>query len=144
MSFGNIGKVLAGQAIEAAKKNVIDSVVGPEPAKAEKVVTPAALPQPEAIGPVILGQLQAMQRPLGEDRELVVTYTAGPEMLRVMEVFVPSPNVFVLSCMDTGQNVTRVVLPAEAAVLVCKVIRVPAGVKPVRVNVLSPRKPDPS
>ena len=140
MSFGNIGKVLAGQAIDAAKKNVIDAVVGPEPAKASEKAAPA--PVVENIGAIILGQVQAMQRPLGEDRELLVTFAAGPEILRVTEIFVPSIHVLVLSGFDSGQNLTRVVVPVESAVLVCKVVRVVTGGKPVRVNILSPRKPD--
>ncbi len=140
MSFGNIGKVLAGQAIDAAKKNVIDAVVGPEPAKAPEKAAPAAVV--ENIGAIILGQVQAMQRPLGDDKELLVTFAAGPEILRVTEIFVPSIHVLVLSGIDSGQNLTRVVVPVESAVLVCKVVRVVTGGKPVRVNILSPRKPD--
>ena len=141
MSFGNIGKVLAGQAIDAAKKNVIDAVVGPEPPKPAEKPAPVA-PVVENIGAIILGQVQAMQRPLGEDRELLVTFAAGPEILRVTEIFVPSIHVLVLSGFDSGQNLTRVVVPVESAVLVCKVVRVVTGGKPVRVNILSPRKPD--
>ncbi len=145
MAFGNIGKVLAGQAIDAAKKNVIDAVIGPEPPKhPDKTAldrTPAAAPV-ENLGSIILGQIQAMQRPLGDDRELVVTFSAGTEMFRVTEIFVPNIQVLVLSGMDSGQCITRVVVPVESAILVCKVVRVSPGAKPVRVNILSPRKSD--
>jgi hypothetical protein len=45
MAFGNIGRVIAGQAIESTKKNVLDALRVPETVKAaEKIQTdrPAA------------------------------------------------------------------------------------------------------
>jgi hypothetical protein len=142
MSLGNIGKVLAGQAIEATKKNVIDSIVGPEPAKpADKPAAPA--PQPETVGSVILGQIQAMQRPLKEDQELGVFLHTGTEVLRVTEIFVPTLQVLVFAGTDSAGQVTRVITPADRAQIVCKIIKVAPETKPVRVNVLSQRpKPE--
>jgi hypothetical protein len=135
MAFGNIGQLIAGTAIETTKKNVIDAITGPEPPKTpEKAAAPA-----ESVGGVILGQLQAMQRPLKDDQEMAVFYQAGTETLRVLEIFVPSLQVFVLAGTDWEQNVTRVVVPAEHAVLTCKIRKVAEGSRPVRVNVLSPR-----
>jgi hypothetical protein len=146
MAFGNLGKVIANQALDATKKNVLDALMSPETAKsAEKIQAerPAAPAPDAAIGAVILGQLQAMQRTLKEDQELLVLFTAGGETLRVLEVFVPSLQVFVLAGVDVDQNVTRVVVPAESAVLMCKIVKVAEGAKPIRVNVLSPRpKPE--
>jgi hypothetical protein len=137
MSLGNIGKALAGQAFEATKKNVIDAIAGPEPGKpAAQATAPAA---PESIGGVILGQIQAMQRPLKDDHELVVLFHTGAEMLRVTEIFVPSLQVFVLAGLDASGNITRAVVPAEQARVVCKIVKVAEGARPVRVNVLSPR-----
>jgi hypothetical protein len=139
MAFGSIGKVIAGQAIEATKQNVMDALHPERPA------APAPQqPAPESIGGLILGQIQAMQRPMKDDQELVVHFSAGGEKLRVLEIFVPSVQVFVLAGLDAEQNVTRVVVPAEAAILVCKIMKVAPDTKPIRVNVLSPRpKPDP-
>jgi hypothetical protein len=146
MAFGNIGKVLVGQAIETTKKSMLDGLLSPETAKsAEKIH--AASPTPQApgdpIGVVILNQLQAMQRALREDQELVVLFTAGAETLRVLEVFVPTLQVFVLVGVDGDQNVTRVVIPAEAAQLVCKIMKVAEGAHAVRVNVRWPRPKEP-
>ena len=133
MSLGTIGKTLAGQALEATKKNVIDSIVGPEPAKP----APSAAATPtESVGAIILGQIQAMQRPLRDDHELLVMW----QSLRVTEIFVPTPQVLVLSGLDVQQNLTRVIAPAESLQLVCKVVKVAAGAKAVRVNVMSPRQ----
>ena len=131
MSLGSIGKALAGQALEATKKNVIDSIVGPEPGKPAS----SAAAAPESVGAVILGQLQAMQRPLREDQELLVMW----QSLRVTEIFVPTPQVLVLCGLDVQQNLTRVIAPAESLQLVCKVVKVAEGAKPVRLNVMSPR-----
>ena len=142
MAFGNLGKTIAGQAFETTKKNVLDALLSPETARAaEKIQSerPAAPPPGEPIGGVILGQIQAMQRALKDDQELVVLISAAGETLRVLEVFVPSVKVFVLAGVDTEQNVTRVVIPSESAQLVCKIVRVAEGAKPIRVNVLSPR-----
>lgn len=139
MAFGNIGKVIAGQALEATKKNVIDAIAGQDQAKSvEKAPVPASQAG-ESIGGLILGQLQAMQRPLKDDQELVVLFHSGDETLRVTEIFVPSLQVFVLAGVDADQNVTRIVVPAEKAQLVCKIKKVAPDARPVRVNVLSPR-----
>ena len=132
MSLGNIGKALAGQALEATKKNVIESIVGPDPAKA----APAPPAQPEPVGAVILGQLQAMQRSLREDQELLVMW----QSLRVTEIFVPTPQVLVLSGMDVQQNVTRVIAPADSLQLVCKVVKVAEGAAPVRVAIRAAKR----
>ena len=107
----------------------------------EKIQTerPAAAAAGEAIGTVILAQIQAMQRALKEDQELVVLFETGGETLRVLEVFVPSVKVFVLAGVDAEQNVTRVVIAADTAQLVCKIVKVAEGAKAIRVNVLSPR-----
>lgn len=141
MAFGSIGKVIAGQALEATKKNVIDAIAGPEPARSGEKA--AAAPVQESVGGLILGQIQAMQRPLRDDQELVVLFHTGTEMLRVTEIFVPSLHVFVFAGTDASQNVTRVVVPSEKAQLVCKIMKVGPEAKAVRVNVLSPRpKPE--
>jgi hypothetical protein len=139
MAFGNLGRTIAGQALETTKKNVLDAIMSEKPA--EKPAPGAAAHQPEPIGAVILNQMQAMQRALKEDQELLVLFNGGGEKFRVLEVFVPSLHVFVLAGVDSDQNVTRVVIPAESAQLVCKIVKVAEGAKPVRVNVLSPRPP---
>lgn len=133
MAFGNIGKVIAGQAIEATKKNVMDAITA-DPQK-----PPEKAPGPETVGGLILSQIQGMQRALKEDQELVVHYYTGVEMLRVHEVFVPSLLVLVLAGVDANQNVTRAIVPADSVKLICKIVRVAPETKPIRVNVLSPR-----
>ena len=100
---------------------------------------PAAPPQAESRGAVILAQISAMQKALKEDEELVVLFQSGAEKIRVMEIFVPSWQVAVLKGLDADRNPTRVVSPAEALQLVCKVVKAPPGVKPVRVGLTPPK-----
>jgi hypothetical protein len=138
MAFGNLGRTIAGQAIETTKKQMLDSLLTPETPKAPE--KPPAPPSPEPAGTVILNQVQAMQRALREDQELAVLFHTGSETLRVLEIFVPSTKVFVLAGVDAEQNVTRAVVPADTAQLVCKVLKVAEGAKAVRVNVLAPRQ----
>ena len=138
MALGNIGKTLAGQAIDAVKKNALD-VVRPEAGKAPEKPTEKSVAQPESPGAVILGQIQAMQRLLRDDQELVIVYESRTETLRVLEIFVPSVNVLVLAGMDDDNHVTRVIAPTAALQLVCKVKNVLPGTAPVRVNILTPK-----
>ena len=131
MNMANLGKTLANTAIEGTKNTVMEAMRPPaEPPKPAPV---------DNIGAAILGQIQAMQRPLPEDQELMVMVQAGNEMLRVAEIFVPNPLVLVFAGLDGPGNVTRVIVPVETAQVVCKVVRVAEGSKPVRVNVLTPK-----
>jgi len=135
MALGNLGKVIAGQAFETTKKGVMDALTS-EPAKPPE--KPAEKP-PESVGGIFLGQIQGMQRALREDQELLVQYHTGAEVLRVLEIFVPSLQVLVLAGVDADQNVTRAIVAAESLRLVCKIVKVAEGATPVRVKVLSPR-----
>jgi DNA-binding NarL/FixJ family response regulator len=142
MALGNIGKTLAGQAIDAVKKNALDAVRPGEPAKPAEKPAEKPAPPPENPGAVILGQIQAMQRQMREDQELVILHHSGIETLRVLEIFVPSVQVLVLAGMDDQNHVTRVIAPAATLQLTCKIKNVLPGAAPVRVNVLTP-KPKP-
>jgi uncharacterized protein (UPF0218 family) len=141
MTIGGLGKVLASQAIESTKKTVLDAVNPNDPVKPAR---PAEGPQPSQsdVGAIIVGQIQAMQRPLREDQELAVTVRGGDEMLRVIEILVPNAQVLIFVGADAEGRVTRVVSPADASHVVCKVMPVAPGASPVRVNVLTP-KPQP-
>jgi hypothetical protein len=139
MALGNIGKVLADQALEATKRNVLGSLAGPEPAKTPDAGAARPVP-PQEIGPVILGQLQGMQKALREDQELRVEFYTGTEVIHVLEIFVPTPQVFVLSGTDsTREHAARVIVPAAQAVFTTRIAKVEPGVTPIRLSVLSPR-----
>jgi hypothetical protein len=136
MTIGSLGKALANQAMETTKNTVMDAVRPADPAKAVE-----AKPLPQDTGAIIIGQIQAMQRPLREDQELAVMFHAGNDMLRIKEIFVPSAQVLVFAGVDPEGNVTRVIAPVDTAQVVCKVVPVAAGASPLRVNVLTPKPP---
>ena len=125
MALGEFTKQIAQQALSSAMTK--------EP---EKAPGPPAVENPAA---VVLGQIAAMQKALKEDEELVVTLHTGGERIRVMEIFTPSRLMAVLSGQDADRNLTRVISAVEALQLVCKVMKVPAGVKPSRVGLIAPK-----
>jgi hypothetical protein len=147
MNIGSIGKALASQAMETTKKSVMDAVIPPDP-KSRPAETPSAAPKPPSaidVGAIILGQIQAMQRPLREDQELQVSISAAHDILRVHEVFVPHAAVIVFSGVDNLGNVMRIILPAEQVQLVCKIMPVMPGNAARRVNIIPPKpRPEPA
>jgi hypothetical protein len=114
-------------------KEALLSATAPAP---KETPAPAA---GENLGATIFGQIQAMQKALKEDEELVVWFGSGAERIRVMEIFLPSRQIAVLTGPDAERSLTRVVSPVGALQLVCKVAKTPAGAKPVRVNLVTPK-----
>ena len=138
MALADIGRAITGQALDTAKNSMLDAIKG-EPAKKPAAPGPThPAPTPDSIGSVILAQVQAMQKSLKEDQELVVQFRSGEEMLRIVEIFVPSPQVFVLSGNDGQQRLTRIVTPVANVQLICKVLRVTPGSAPVRLKIMTP------
>jgi hypothetical protein len=109
---------------------------------------PAVPPAPQPAGPVdntgaiLFGQIHGLQKALKEDEELVVWFSSATEKLRVMEIFLPSPKVAVLSGHDAEHNLTRVISPVDALQLVMKVMKAPPGTKPSRVGLVMPKAKD--
>ncbi len=126
MALGDLTKQLAEQAIAGTIRS---STSKPEP---------AAVPA-EDVCATIAGEIQAMQKALKEDDELQVLFHAGSERLRVVELFMRSRNVVVLTGYDADKNVTRVVASVEGLQLICKVVKAPAGAKPIRVSFVAPK-----
>src|SRR5436305_14075286 len=125
MALVELGKQLAQQALS-------DAISGKEK-------EPAAPQQPASTGHIIFGQVHAMQKALKEDEELVVLFQTGVERIRVMEIFLPSAQVAVLSGTDANRNLTRVISPVDSIQLLCKVMKAPTGATPMRVNLLNPK-----
>jgi hypothetical protein len=127
MALGEFTRQLAQQAIGNQVKDLLDS-------------PPGAAPPPEGIGPTIFGQIQAMQKALKEDQELVVLFHSRAETIRVVEFFAPSWQVAVLTGIDANKNVTRIVSPFESLQLVCKPMKAPSPpAKPLRINFIAPK-----
>ena len=124
MAFADLTKQLAKEALLSATKE------------------PAATPTPPAateLGNIILGQIHAMQKSLKEDEELAVWYGTGPDRIRVFEIYFPAWPLAVLTGYDTDRNLSRVISPVDALQLVAKVVKAPAGAKPGRVGLVTPR-----
>ena len=95
--------------------------------------------QPENLGSILLAQISAMQKALKEDEELLVLYQNGPERIRVMEIFLPSWRLAVLTGMDAERARARVISPVESLQLVVKIIKAPPGSKPARIPLVAPK-----
>ena len=121
MALGELTKQLASQAIGNSVKDLL------EPEKAT-----AAHASPDLCS-AILAQIQAMQKAAKEDQELAVLFRSGAETIRVLEIFVPSPKLFVLTGLDPEKNLTRVIAPVETAILVCKLLKAAGQPVPVRI-----------
>ena len=104
----------------------------------------APAPPPDNTGSMILGQIQAMQKALKEDEELVVWFGNGTEKIRVLEIFMPSWRLAVLSGHDADRNRTRVISSVDALQLVTKVMKLQPGAKPARVGLVTAKPKDSS
>jgi hypothetical protein len=123
MPFGDLTKQLAEQAIRSA--------TAPKP---------PAPPQPYHLGADLIAQVQAMQKALKEDEELLVLFQAPFETVRVHEFFFPSWHVAVLTGIGAGKSMTRVISPVESLQLVCKVGKMPpSSTTPARIKFVTPK-----
>ena len=128
MALGDLTKQLAEQAIAGTLRSTT------APSKPE----PAAV-QTEDVCATVVGEIQAMQKALKEEDELLVQFHAGRERLRVVEIFMRSRNVVVLTGYDAEKNVTRIVASVASLQLICKVVKAPDGVKPIRISFVAPK-----
>lgn len=132
---------LASLTKQIAQQALLDSL---RPADAAQVSESLKTNRPAAasgenVCAVILSQIQAMQKAVKEDEELVVLLHNGLETIRVLEIYVPSWNVAVLTGIDAERNLTRVIAPSENLQLICKVMKAQAGSKPVKVALIAPK-----
>jgi hypothetical protein len=141
MGLGEITRQIAGQALRSSTKDMLDALRPPELASITDALAGTKPNQPpgqsDNVGATILGQIQAMQKALKEDEELIVLASAGVETLRVLEIFLPTWKVAVLTGIDTEKLVTRVVCPVEQIALTCKVLK--ATAKPTRIRIIAPK-----
>jgi hypothetical protein len=126
MAIGEFTKQLAQQAI-------LSATAKDPPAKEAAPPAPA-----DTIGATILGQVRAMQNALKDDEELALHFQNGAEAMRVLEIFVPTPRVAVLSGNDQN-GFARVIAPVERLVLSARVRKVQPGAKPHRIALVTPK-----
>jgi hypothetical protein len=125
MALGEFTKQLAQQALLSATKD--------PPAK-----EPVHAAQADNVGATILGQVAAMQKALKEDEELALYFQNGSDTVRVLEIFLPSPRVAVLTFADSG-GFARVIAPVETLRLVARVQKAKPGAKPHRIALVTPK-----
>lgn len=131
MALGEIAKQLTQQAIQSQVQDVLGGG-SPKPAG-------PAPSHPEPAGLTVLSQLQAMQKVLKEDEELVISFHAGQEKLRVLEVYFPSWHVVVLTGVDDKRAITRILSAVDAVQLVCKIGKLSPGGKGTQVRLIGPK-----
>lgn len=112
---------------ELTKQLVIDAIAD--------ATSPAQAPAADPLGGTILSQIQAMQRPLKEDQELHVVCNG----IRVVEIYQPSHQVFVITGFDGERNLTRLISPILATQLTCRVVKAQPGAQPLRVKCITPK-----
>ncbi len=110
MSLGAITKQLAQEALGSQVKDLMDTVRPSD----------TAPPDPDNVAAAVMSQVQAMQAALKEDQELMVQCTASGHSLRVVEIYAPSPKLLVVTGIDSGGAVSRVITPVDAVQLVCR------------------------
>ncbi len=136
-----IASILMGLG-DLTKQLVLDSLRPPDLSTIADAIIGTKPPPPsqtDNVAAVIIGQVQAMQKAVKDDEELVVLYNTGVETLRILEIFIPVWRVAVLTGIDTEKLVTRVILPAESLNLTCKVMKPPPDTTPARVRVIAPK-----
>jgi len=121
MALGDLTKQLAGQAFDALRPSEQPAPAGP------------TAENPQA---VMLGQLQAMQKALKEDEELVVEIHLGSEKFRALEFFVPGAQVVVVRGVDCDRQPARLIARADNLQMVCRVVK---AQNPVRIGFVAPR-----
>ena len=122
MAFVDLTKQLAQQALQSAMSD-----------------PPPASPSSDNAGAVMLNQIGAMQKALKEDEELVIHLQNGEDRIRVMEIFLPSPQVAVLTGIDANRIMTRVVSAVSALQLLVRTGKAQAGAKAVRIGLVVPK-----
>lgn len=121
-------------------KEALDALRAPDASRMSEALRSAK--PADNPGATITSQIQAMQKALKEDEELVVLVQSGEQTVRVLEFFLPSWQVVVLTGIDTEKNLTRIVSHIESVQLICKVMKVQVPAKPARIGFVIP-KPKP-
>jgi hypothetical protein len=87
------------------------------------------------VGATIVAQLNAMQKALKENEELLVFFQG----IRVMEVFLPTWRVAVLSGVGQDRALARAISPVESLQLIVRVGKAQPDAKPARLTVRTPK-----
>jgi hypothetical protein len=125
MAIGEFTKQLAQQALLNVTKDPPKEASAP--------------PEAENVGATLVAQLNAMQKALKEDEELMVFFQGGAERIRVMEIYLPTWGVAVLSGVSQDRVKARAISPVGALQLVVRVGKAQPGAKAARLSVVTPK-----
>lgn len=129
MGIGSLTKQLAQQAL------------GDQVDKLMENISPSEQPAPkgeESPGQIIIGQIHAMQKALKDDQELMVICQTGIEPLRIIEIYLPSWKIAVLTGIDQEKTVSRFISPVDSLQLLCRPVPSTAT-KPLRIRIVAPK-----
>jgi hypothetical protein len=129
VSLGEFTKAFAKEAIGKQ----VDEFLNP----AEQ--QPAPPPSPDNLAAILMGEVQAMQKALKDDQELLVLCSAGGEQVRVLDIFAPSPKVLVVTGLNNDKALTRIISPADAVQLVVRPVPAATPGKPSRIRFITPK-----
>ena len=96
--------------------------------------------KPPDLQSVLLAQVQALQRALKDDEELLVQVNTGVENIRVLEFYTPSADVVMMTGIDRERATTRAIMPTASLQLSVKTIK--ASPKPLRIAFRAPKGRD--
>lgn len=132
MALGPLAKQIAQQTL-------LESLRPADASQVSESLKGAKAGAGENLGATVFAQIQAMQKAVKEDEELVVLLHNGLETMRVLEIYAPSWSLAVLTGIDAERNLTRVISPIESLQLICKVMKAQPSAKPVKLNLIAPK-----
>jgi Mrp family chromosome partitioning ATPase len=95
---------------------------------------PISVPGAKSFQEGVREAIEASQRNLQPDEQLLVYYTNGVEMIRVGHVYMSLTNVAVISGSDQEGKATQVVAHLHALQLVCKVVKADENKKKTKIE----------
>ncbi len=125
MAIGEFTKQLAQQALLNVTKDPPKEASAP--------------PEAENVGATMVAQLNAMQKALKEDEELLVFFHGGAERIHVMEIYLPTWGLAVLSGVSQDRVKARAISPVAALQLVVRVGKAQPGAKAARLSMVTPK-----
>lgn len=129
MGIGSLTKQLAQQALGDQVDKLMENISPSEQAAPKGEESP---------GQIIIGQIHAMQKALKDDQELMVICQTGIEPLRIVEIYLPSWKIAVLTGIDQEKTVSRFISPVDSLQLLCRAVPSTAT-KPLRIRIVAPK-----
>jgi hypothetical protein len=120
-------------ALELAKtrpveERMLESLYRPDYSRFDallKTIKPIAQQRSEGFHATIKNQIKELQDSLSPDKELLIYYHSGTEVIRILHIATPDWETVVLTGVDEQGNPSRVISSIHSVQFVCKIIDVP-------------------